>query len=404
MENEIKIKNIIHPGAGSRAVAAIIDLGIAALVGFGLFTLLSQFVFVPISHSAATVDYAAFDASAAEVMDIQTASGLFYYDDEAETTDIYDELETYQEYDSMIQNYYFVYLQTPGLIDASSAAKYTNYWYNVFIYGLADERDLYSDGEMAARYDIATSTGSTYFEYQVDGAEVKQYDLLASVKASQHVGSDPTAELTDTAASSLLSYFYNGNLYTSSGTASIYVLTIEKDFAYRPFFADVYSAYRDLEYQVYMWSTLLPIITAVFLVSILVYFAMPLIIKNGKTIGKFVMGIGLVNKLGYRLSIPQLVLRFFAPMVLIIGLLIIGGTTFAIGAGLFVLVSYTLVIFTKEHKAIHDYIAGTVAIDTRRSVWFKDAAEEAEYSAKIEAMPRFEIESHSDGDDQNGGK
>jgi uncharacterized RDD family membrane protein YckC len=128
---------------------------------------------------------------------------------------------------------------------------------------------------------------------------------------------------------------------------------------------------------------------------------MPLIFKNGKTVGKLVMGIGLVNKLGYDISIPQLIMRFFFPMVVTTGLLIIGGTAFAIGMGLFVLVSYALVIFTKEHKAIHDYLAGTVAIDAKRSVWFKNANQEAEYTEKINQMPRLDIEKPQPANDTN---
>lgn len=393
MEQQIKVKKIIHPGPGRRSVAALIDLGIVAAISLGIFFLLSFFVYEPISRAVPTVDYAAFESSAQEVMDIQVASGLFYYDQENQRTDIYVDKTKYEEYDVIIQNYYFVYLQTPDLIDNSLASKYTPYWYNVFIYGLPDEQDLYSDTEMAARYELASTVGPTYFEYQVDGGENKLYDQLAIVKAAHYVGEVRTNELTDNAKTSLLNYFYNGNLsYAYTGVASIYVLTIEADFAIRAFFADVYATYRALSQQVSLWKTLLPELTAIFIVSILAYFVMPIIFKNGKTVGKLVMGIGLVNKLGYEVTIPQLIMRFFFPLVVVLGLLIVGGSAFVIGIGLFVLVSYTLVIFTKEHKAIHDYLAGTVEIDTKRSVWFKNAIEEAENTEKTNAMPQIEVE------------
>ena len=393
MEQQVKVTNIIHPGPGRRSIAALIDLGIVAAVGLGFFFLLSFFVYEPISRAIPTVDYAAFESSAQDVMDIQVESGLFYYDEENQRTDIYGDKTKYEDYDAIIQNYYFVYLQTPDLIDASLASKYTPYWYNVFIYGLPDEQDLYSDTEMAARYELASTVGPTYFEYQVDGGENKLYDQLAVVKTAHYVGENRANELTDNAKTSLLNYFYNGNLsYAYTGVASIYVLTIEADFATRAFFADIYATYRALSQQVSLWQTLLPELTAIFIVSILAYFVMPIIFKNGKTVGKLVMGIGLVNKLGYDVTIPQLIMRFFFLLVVVLGLLIVGGSAFAIGAGLFVLVSYTLVIFTKEHKAIHDYLAGTVAIDTKRSVWFKNASEEAKYTEKINAMPRIEIE------------
>ncbi|MFA7378032.1 MAG: RDD family protein [Bacilli bacterium] len=402
MDKEIKVTNIIHSGPGRRSVAALIDLGIVAAVGLGLFFLLSFFVFEPISRAVPTVDYEAFDNTAQEVMDIQVESGLFYYDEEKKITDIFDDKTEFEDYDSIIQNYYFVYLQTPDLIPPADAQKFTPYWYNVFIYGLPDEQNLYQVSELNARYDIVKNIGATYFQYQVDGSNNKLYDQLAIIKNSHYVNQDPNGELSDSASSALLNYFYNGNLnYTISGVASIYVLTIETDFATRAFFADVYAHYRELAYQVSVWQTLLPELTAIFIVSILAYFVMPLIFKNGKTIGKLVMGIGLVNKLGYDVSIPQLIMRFFFPMVVTIGLLIIGGTAFAIGMGLFVLISYALVIFTKEHKAIHDYLAGTVAVDAKRSVWFKNAKQEAEYTEKINQMPRLDIEKQQPINDTN---
>lgn len=402
MDKEIKVTNIIHSGPGRRSVAALIDLGIVAAVGLGLFFLLSFYVFEPISKAVPTVDYEGFNNAAKEVMDIQVESGLFYYDEEKEMTDIFDDKTQFQDYDSIIQNYYFVYLQTPDLIPLADAQKFTPYWYNVFIYGLPDEQNLYQVSELNARYDIVKNTGATYFEYQIDGSDNKLYDQLAVIKNSHYVNQDPNNELSESASFALLNYFYNGNLnYTISGVASIYVLTIETDFATRAFFADVYAHYRELAYQVSIWQTLLPELTAIFIVSILAYFVMPLIFKNGKTVGKLVMGIGLVNKLGYDISIPQLIMRFFFPMVVTTGLLIIGGTAFAIGMGLFVLVSYALVIFTKEHKAIHDYLAGTVAIDAKRSVWFKNANQEAEYTEKINQMPRLDIEKPQPANDTN---
>ncbi len=392
MDKEITVTKIIHPGAGRRSVAALIDLGIVVAVAMGLFFLLSYFVYEPISRAVPTVDYETFDATAQEVMDIQTESGLFYYDEEAERTDIYTDKTTYQDYDAIIQNYYFVYLQTPDLIAAEEAAEFTPYWYNVFVYGLADEQGLYEDGALNARYDVVKTNGATYFEYKTDG-ENKLYDELAVVKSAHYIDENPANELTETAKVSLLNYFFNNNLnYSLGGVASVYVLVIESDFATRPFFADVYTAYRELAFQVNLWQTLLPEVTAIFIVSILAYFVMPIIFKNGKTVGKLVMGIALVNKLGYDVSIPQIILRFFFPMVLIIGLLIIGGTAFAMGVGLYVLVSYATVIFTKDHKALHDYLAGTVAIDAKKSVWFKNATQEAEYTAKINAMKQLEIE------------
>jgi hypothetical protein len=66
-------------------------------------------------------------------------------------------------------------------------------------------------------------------------------------------------------------------------------------------------------------------------------------------------------------------------------------------ATLYTLVSYCLVLFTKDHKAIHDYFALTQVIDAKQSIWYKDANEEAKVDASIKASPKTTLETELEG-------
>lgn len=379
--NNNKLTNLFFGGHFVRTIAAIIDLGIVAMLTIGLFFLLSYFVFVPIAKATNVVDYDLFEDVSHEFMDLQISSGLFYYDEENERSDIYLDFKNYEQYDSLIQNYYFDYL--PTKIEDDESNQYTNYWYNVFIYGLDDEQNLFSS-TISNRYDLVKTYGKEYFAYQVDGGGLPLYDLLATPKASLYENNDPSGNLSEESSTKLLDYFFNNNLnYNFSGEPSIYVLVIEKDFALRDFFVEVYDDYLEIMLQIHVWETLIPQLVALFIISFLAYFIMPIILKNGQTVGKIIMKIGLVNKLGYEVNVWQLLLRYVFPFLFVFALFLIGGTILYLGLGLFVLISYTMVIFSKERKAPHDYVAGTIVIDIKRSVWFKNATEEEKFSKEL---------------------
>ena len=50
---------------------------------------------------------------------------------------------------------------------------------------------------------------------------------------------------------------------------------------------------------------------------------------------------------------------------------------------LYTLTNYGMVLFTKGHKAIHDYFALTQVINMKESVWYKDAQEEERVTKSI---------------------
>ena len=76
------------------------------------------------------------------------------------------------------------------------------------------------------------------------------------------------------------------------------------------------------------------------------------------------MNIGLVNTLGYQIAKKQVFAKyFFISIEVYIGFL----TMF-----LFYLLDYLVIVFTKNHRSISDYISASLMIDTKNSVWFVD--------------------------------
>ncbi len=110
------------------------------------------------------------------------------------------------------------------------------------------------------------------------------------------------------------------------------------------------------------------------------------------------MSIALVNKLGYAYDRKQLIPRVFFNLTLLVAMYLIfdllpHGLLIFIGAAtIYFFASYTVMIFTKEHKAIHDYFAATIAIDAKKSVWFKDANEEARVQKRIDESAKIDLD------------
>lgn len=115
----------------------------------------------------------------------------------------------------------------------------------------------------------------------------------------------------------------------------------------------------------------------VFLGFSLIYeLIIPLCTKNGKTIGKIIFKLGLVNKDGYEFKKWKLILRYLAFLVVDIFF-----TAITFG-GVF-LISFTMMQFNKKRRVIHDYVAGSVVIDTSTSIIFKSKKEEDFYNNRV---------------------
>ena len=346
-----KVKNIVPAPLFQRTFAAIIDLVLAILIGAG--------VFLGFSNIASN-----FSGVKAYINDYNSeivSSGLM----ELKNNELVPfEYVSYENYQDIFFKFYNEYYHEQTKKD------YDVYWFNVFIYGQKDELNKYTEKELNDRPALMKVVGSSLFTYAKEGNETK-YNQFAIPRASEN----GTKELTDYEKTELRQYFYISDAEAKEN---------EKATTYRYVYyyalADITSLSKlQNDYNKYaLYGVTLPLVVAIIVTIVIFYFVIPLIFKNGETIGKKVMHVCLVNKLGYQYKRIQLLPRVLFPMLLTIIIVFFAGFSIwaFIGVSVVLLISFVFTIFTKDNKALHDYFAGTLVIDAKQSTWFKDINEE----------------------------
>lgn len=119
-------------------------------------------------------------------------------------------------------------------------------------------------------------------------------------------------------------------------------------------------------------GTLWWLIPVVMGVSFVFEFLIPLFSPCCETIGKHVFKLGVLSDGGYRLKKIKLLPRWLSYVLLE---LVLGVLTF----GAMVLITYTMFLFAKKRRCLHDKIAKTVVIEKYGSIYFASPEEEAFY-------------------------
>jgi uncharacterized RDD family membrane protein YckC len=336
---------IVLASLGKRALTAVLDAIIAFIIGIGVFAL-SQAAFL---GSKTAKNYAD------ELTSYQVDSGLYYVNTDGNATSY--EFNNYVDYQNKVFNFYTVYLVS-GCPEAYRNPKYTTYWYNVFILGQDDVKNLYSDDQLKARENPSLSLGKTYFAY--DGTN---YDALAKPVAGLYADGNAEGSLTEDAKSKLEIFYY------SPTSQSVYY-NAAHHLANQTFFAKANDNYEQ-------FAKVYPLLISIGVAYLICYFAVPLITHNGQTLGKLFMRLCLINNHGFKIKRSQVVIRSLPTLVLLLIFAFFFGSVYGSIVSLAVLlVSYILVLFTKNHQAIHDYIAMTWVIDSAESVFFKNIEEQ----------------------------
>ena len=371
MEKTSRVKKIVPAPLFNRTFGAIIDLVLTIFIGAGIF--------LGISSIASNVSWikAYKDDYNQTVID----SGLMKME-EGELKQY--EYESYDLYEQRFYNFYHDYFSQ------KTEKIYDIYWFNVFIYGQTDILGKYTETDLNDRSSLAKNIGPTYFTYRLDDSNNPLVNEFAIPKDS-HNGVD---ELSDATKTKLRLYFY-----ASDEEAKENEIANKYKFVYYYALSDLTSLSKlQDDYNHYaFFSTTLPLVIAIFVTFMIFYFLVPLCFKNGETLGKKVMHICLVNRLGYAYRRVQLIPRFLFPTFLIIAVVFITGFSFwSLGIiSISLLISYLFVIFTKENKALHDYFAGTLVIDAKESTWFKNIDEEEKMQKDVDSFVE-EIKSRED--------
>ena len=111
---------------------------------------------------------------------------------------------------------------------------------------------------------------------------------------------------------------------------------------------------------------------SLFIGALAPYLVMPLILGNGQTIGKYMLGLALVNDKGFKIKRWQVVVRY-----LILGGFEVGASVPLYAIPLF-LTSASLTI-TYGARTFHDFLAKTYVVDAYESQIFDSASEEDTY-------------------------
>ena len=124
-------------------------------------------------------------------------------------------------------------------------------------------------------------------------------------------------------------------------------------------------------------------------------FAVPMILKNGQTVGKKVFGIGLVRQDCVRITPFMLFVRTllgkctvetmipaYILILIIFGNLGMTGTVILVG---FAVLQLALVATSRTNAAIHDMMAATVAVDLNSQMIFESEADLLAYKNKLHA-------------------
>lgn len=98
----------------------------------------------------------------------------------------------------------------------------------------------------------------------------------------------------------------------------------------------------------------------------------PLLLGNGQTIGKFINGLAVVDKKGYRVKGGRIFVRY-----LVLGVFELGASLQLYAMPLFL--SSAAVTVTNSNRAIHDFVAGTYVVDARLSKIFANSEDETNY-------------------------
>ena len=128
---------------------------------------------------------------------------------------------------------------------------------------------------------------------------------------------------------------------------------------------------------------------------IILEFLVPLLFKNGQTVGKMIFGIAVMRRDGIRVNgllmfartvLGKFTVETMIPMLILLMLVfgVIGVFGIVIVAGM-IFTQLLLLIITKERTPIHDKLAQTVTVDMASQMIFDSTEELVAYKNKLQA-------------------
>ena len=191
MSDKVKLKRIVPASLFARTFGAVIDLAITLFIGAGL-----AIAAVNIAKSTPSVNN-----HKENYISEMTDSKIITYN---QKTNIVSPVikDDYKDYETLFYEFY------SSFMPSKKEYKYTHdkYWYNVHIYGLKDEKGLYSQDDLKENVlSISRHIGPTLFTYKLDADSNKLLDEFALPIAKEN---DEEKVISSEENKKLLSFYY----------------------------------------------------------------------------------------------------------------------------------------------------------------------------------------------------
>lgn len=354
--NTIEIKNIVHAPLVRRVFGLVIDII--------FFAILFLATYLPATEGLFDYGFGTMDVLH-DTMKLQVKSGLFIdrsVDKDCTSVTNISSTEltnengyfTFEGYESYIKaTYYFYFLSdfadevTSFYFDNTPTILEKNKWYNENVLLIDWDKDF--DVYYYENNDLTTSPVNLDKEDNIVSINVKIKETIIFAGNKYTRNGDNLEKNQEYIINYLRIFTDTDNL---NGTYHIACNNLARTSEYSALYKKLENISR---YEAYI---------SIAFASVIYFLILPMFFRNGETLGMKIMNIGLVNTLGYQIAKKQVFAKYlFVSIEIYIGFL----TMF-----LFYLVDYLMIVFTKNHRSISDYISASLMIDTKNSVWFID--------------------------------
>lgn len=318
---------------GPRIGAFLIDLAIALAITLGLFFGCFSFIFKNKT-----------DTLQSQIKDERLASGLFVETDEGLS-------------------------YCSALNDNQQIIDHLYYFYTVYIPYECKDKDsnvILSSKKEVTRQEYFTTD---WFNKNILRIESDGELLFDYVKVDDNIDFNTLGVIKPTASSPDVNSYLRHVISDLADPAL-------KDQPYFKKINNEYGFYYSLE-----------IVISSLIAGAVTYIVLPIVIKNGATVGKKVFGLALANSDGYKMKNTQLIMRLMPFAVFSLAMLLPIWKTIVmpfIAILIVFLVSSAIAMASPKKSALHDFCARTIVINARTSIIFNDFADEEVYIRKEE--------------------
>ena len=365
-----------------RIVAAFMD----AIFAFFLYFILVTYVATPIARKATT-----YDADVSDIYQYEISSHLYMWMQQDDTGK-YQPIEV-KDFSEKINNQYLQRVnetRNVGDFTLDQRIAHLQYYYTVYLTGDLTRVELPNNTESKTYDAVKDHFVSPHYLDKIDGklpseiytkvyfntkimglapeGEENQSPYYSYPVVDDHVDYEGLPVLKEGANKDEAINDINKRLYDAT-----------KEFYYTDYMQSLQGNVRAIQLWCY-------IPTYLFVVGGL-YILIPMLFKDGATLGKKTLCIAVISKLGYRAKKRQILFRQLIFLVEIsFSLFIVGfGLTSIATLGIGAVIILIVMLTNKERRSPHDFAAMTLAIDEKTSVYFDNATEEERKQNRVNA-------------------